>query len=68
MIDIKRVLNDKGYKLKYAAKVIFPDTVYSDQKMTRAAQGVQELTESEIRRLSEFTGVSVDDLFNKFQK
>lgn len=68
MIDIKKVLTDKGYKLKYAAKVIFPNTVYSDQKMSRAAQGDHELTESEIRRLSEFTGTPVSDLFSKFQK
>lgn len=63
-IDIRAVIDRSGLGINEVASQLFPEHQQPYQALRRVMNGEGELSESQIRRLSQITGVSITELFN----
>lgn len=62
-IDLRRVIKEKGINEVRLATFLFPKHKFPCKALTRVLLGKSELTASEIKKFSQFTGVSISELF-----
>lgn len=63
-IDLQKIAHAKGILLKDLGKVLFPKTKYPYLAIRRIMRGEAFLSSEQVMRLSEFTQIPVNFLFN----
>ena len=61
-LDINHVIRHFGLDRMEVARELFPDNKHPLRALARLADGLSELTETQIRRLAEITGAPVGEL------
>jgi len=63
-IDLQKIIDVKGILIKDLGKVLFPKTKYPYLAIRRIMRGEAFLSSEQVVRLSEFTNIPVNFLFN----
>lgn len=63
-IDLHKLIEDQQLDVKELAKALFPGNAHPDRALERHLKLMLELTESQIYKLSEMTGLTIMELFN----
>lgn len=62
-LNLKKILDAKGVNKSEIDVLLFPTVKYPDRALARILEGEAELSASQISILSDFLGMSIDEMF-----
>lgn len=62
-LNLKKILDAKGVNKSEIDVLLFPNVKYPDRALARILEGEAELSASQISILSDFLGMSIDEMF-----